>query len=197
MKRNCKRCLKLKLLTEFSRAPSNKDGHSLVCKSCVAEHVKKYYKTVPGIISNIYNGEITASVQRGHKPPTYTKQELSDWLHANGLIRLFNNWELSGYVKNLRPSVDRINSTEGYSFTNIRLVTWKENNDAAYEERKSCKRVTRQCQKIVQLTLSGEYMKTHLSISKAARDTGFCRTNINYACKGGRPEAHGFVWQYA
>jgi hypothetical protein len=43
---------------------------------------------------------------------------------------LYKNWVKSGYEKNFRPSVDRLDSTKGYSFDNIRLVTWKENNNA-------------------------------------------------------------------
>jgi hypothetical protein len=197
MKKNCKSCLKLKALVEFSKAHSNKDGYNSFCKICVADRVKQYYKTIPGIVTHIYNGEKTASKQRGHSLPTYNKQELNNWLHNNGLIILFNSWKNSGYKKELKPSVDRINSTEGYSFSNIRLVTWKENNDIAYEERKNCKRVTKQCKEVKQLTEDGILVYQFKSIANAARATGFCRTNINHACATGKELAHGFRWQYA
>lgn len=192
----CQRCNTLKPLHEYSINKTNRDNYSHQCKECKAEHSRNYYKTLPGLVTRIYNGEISASKQRGHSKPSYSKQELANWLYLQGLNTLFNTWVKSNYDKNLSPSVDRITSTEGYTFNNIRLVTWKENNDAAYEERKICKRITRQCKKVEQLTLTGAHIKTYLSQAHAARDTGFCRTNINHACQGHREAAHGFLWRY-
>lgn len=194
--KKCKKCNTYKPFTEYSKSPSNKDNRSHECKECKAEHSRNYYKTLPGLIARIYNGEIQASKQRGHHLPAYSKQELANWLYLQGLNNLFTIWVKSNYDKNLSPSVDRINSTEGYTFNNIRLVTWKENNDAAYEERKTCKRVTRQCKKVEQLSLTGESIATYLSQAHAARVTGFCRTNINHTCQGHREAAHGFIWRY-
>lgn len=195
--KNCKKCLNVKSLTEFSKSTGNKDGYSHQCKECKAEHSRNYYKTLPGVVTRIYNNELQASKQRKHLAPSYNKQELSDWLYKQDLSSLFNTWVKSNYDKNLSPSVDRINSTKGYSFDNIRLVTWQENNDVAYEERKICKRITQQCKKIEQLTLNGRHVKTYLSQAHAARETGFCRTNINHTCQGHRETAHGFLWRYA
>lgn len=194
--KKCVKCNNIKILTEFSLANSNADGYNNTCKKCVAIRTRAYYKTLPGVITRIYNGEKQASKDRNHPMPTYTKKELSLWLYDNGIEKIYLIWKSSKYQKNLSPSVDRLNSTLPYTFNNIRLVTWKDNNEIAYIERKNCKRITKQCKEINQLTLNDEIIQTFGSIAHAARETGFCRTNINFACKKGRDIAHGYKWEY-
>jgi len=46
---------------------------------------------------------------------------------------LYNNWVKHGYDKWYKPSVDRLNDDKGYSFSNIQLVTWKENSDKQHK----------------------------------------------------------------
>jgi hypothetical protein len=186
----CKVCNVFKTFESFSARTSK-------CKPCTAAYVREYNKTLPGCVTRIYGSERCASKPRKHPAPAYTKKELSTWLYKNGLEALFTAWKNSGFKKELVPSVDRLNSTLPYTLDNIRLVTWKENNDAAYRERKSCKRVTAQCKEIQQLTPTGDVVGTHKSIAIAARNTGFCRTNINFVCRGKRELAHGYRWQYA
>lgn len=193
----CKNCSITKSITEYSLAHSTKDGYSHQCKMCKAQHSRNYYKTLAGVISGIYNCQLQSSRTRLHPAPTYSKQELTTWLYSQNVEILFNNWVSSNHNTNLRPSVDRIDSTRPYSFDNIRLVTWKENNSAAAEERKTCKHVTKQNKKIEQLTLDGLHVETYLSQAHAARTTGFCRTNINHTCQGHREAAHGFLWRHA
>lgn len=193
----CKNCQIIKPITEYSLASSNRGGYSHTCKRCKADHSSNYYKTLAGVISGIYNCQLQSSRTRLHPAPTYTKQELTTWLHNQNVEIIFSDWVDSNYNTFLRPSVDRIDSTQPYSFDNIRLVTWKENSDAAYEERKTCKRVTKQNKKIEQLTTDGKHVAIYLSQAHAARDTGFCRTNINHTCQGYREAAHGFLWRYA
>lgn len=41
---------------------------------------------------------------------------------------LFENWENSGYIRKLAPSVDRIDSSIGYTLDNMEWVTMSENS---------------------------------------------------------------------
>ena len=196
MLKTCKTCLEIKNYSNFTYSNKYKDNYVSDCKSCVAIRVSKYYKTLRGVMTRIFNGELTSSKDRGHPPPTYTKEELFDWLYLNGIENLFNAWEASNYTKNISPSVDRIDSTKPYTLENIRLVTWKENNDAAYTERKNCKRITKQCRAIRQLTMEGEFIAEFKSIAHAARETNACRSNVNAVCTGRVPNANGFKWEH-
>ena len=95
--------------------------------------------------------------------------------------------------------MDRLDANYGYSFGNIRLVTWAKNNEKAYEERKTNLHVTKQNRKVRQLALDGFFIKEFDSVASAGRETGIQRTNINAICSG-KPQyksVGGFLWEYA
>ena len=195
--KKCVNCLNVKLISEFTVAKSNKDGFCSTCKNCKALYKKQHGRTINGRLTDTINGQKVASKQRGHVPPNYTKAELKEFSLENGLQELMSNWEKSNYDKNLTPSIDRLDDSRGYSLDNIQLVTWKINNDKAYTDRKSCKKITKQNKKINQYTLSGVFLASFDSISLASRLTSVCRSNINATCSGKHKNAGGFIWQYA
>lgn len=199
MGKHCNRCNQLKYHDEFSVQRSNKGGYSHVCKSCVVERNTEYWRTPLGRMSQIFAVQTVCSRQRKHPPPVYTRKELTDWAIGQGLFALVDTWRASGYEKDLSPSVDRLDANHGYSFGNIRLVTWKDNNEKAYEDRKSNAHVTKQNRKVRQLNLDGTFVQEFESIAAAARATGVQRTNINAMCKG-QPQhksVGGFLWEHA
>ena len=195
----CNRCELLKSHDMFSVQRSNKGGYSHVCKPCVVQRNAEFWRTPPGRISQIFAVQTVCSRQRNHPPPAYTRKQLTNWAIGQGLFALADAWRASGYEKDLSPSIDRIDPNQGYFFGNIRLVTWAENNEKAYEDRKSCAHVTRQNKKVRQLALDGSLIQVFDSIAAAARATGIQRTNINAMCAG-RPQyksVGGFLWEHA
>lgn len=199
MQKKCRRCNQLKDYTHFSRAEKNKDGYANTCKPCVSLRNRDYWRTPTGRMSFIYNTQKYNSRVRGHPAPAYTQHELTDWAFKQGLQRLVTEWAAAGYPKDLAPSVDRLDDSKGYHLDNIRLVTWTENNNKMYVNRKSCSRVTIQNQQIQQLSFEGHLINTYDSIAHASRLTGITRTNINNVCKknGTRKSAGGYIWRYA
>lgn len=198
MAKRCNRCNELKSLDAFSVSSHNKGGHTHICKPCVVLRNTEYWRTAPGRISQIFAVQTVCSKQRKHPKPAYTRAELTVWAYQHGLEDLWKTWRISGYSKELTPSIDRLDPNNGYSLSNIRLVTWAENNEKAYEDRKSCRHVTKQNRSVRQLTLTGELISTFESISAAARQTGITRVNINDVC---RKKIHcmtagGFIWEY-
>lgn len=159
-------------------------------------YVKAYHKTYAGLASRMLNSMRKNSHDRGHPAPMFDLADLRKWLDNTTYPQIYDNWVLHGYATNLRPSVDRLDSTAPYVFSNMRVVTWGTNNQAAYEERKVCKRVTKQCRRISMFTLEGTYVNTYGSISLASRETGVQRTNINACVTGRKEHAGGYLWQY-
>lgn len=160
------------------------------------ERVKAYHKTYEGLASRMLNSMRKNSHDRGHPLPTFNLRELRSWLENTTYSQIYDVWVAHNYAINLRPSIDRIDSTKPYMFSNIRVVTWCINNHAAYEERKSCKRVTKQCKSIGMFTPDGAFIRAYQSIALASRETGVQRSNIN-ACATGRKEyAGGYQWHY-
>jgi hypothetical protein len=71
------------------------------------------------------------SNRRGHPPPCFSAAiDLHAWAISRGLEQLWSTYESSGYPRDLRPSVDRLDNAKPYTLDNIRLVTWRENLDA-------------------------------------------------------------------
>lgn len=102
-------------------------------KESQAAKQKAYTRTIDGLISQIYGKQKSSSKKRGHQPPTYSVELLHRWITAHTIFQeLYDNWIASDCDKWLRPSVDRPDNSKGYSFDNIKLMTWRENQDNYY-----------------------------------------------------------------
>jgi hypothetical protein len=141
------------------------------------------------ISGRIYNNQRAKSKERGHPMPTYTLEELRSWmLEQDNLNKLLKDYRDSGGEKELSVSIDRDNDDLGYSFDNIKLGTWKENDD---------KERMRKRKPVIQMTLEGEFVKEWTSTREAARETGIHQSNISFACNGIYKKTGGFKWKFA
>ena len=97
----------------------------------VKEARRMVERSVHGLIGKLYRHQRGHSKERGHEMPTYTNDELRAWIIAKEEFKpMYMVWVASGYTRSLRPSIDRLRNAEGYSFGNIRLVTFLENMKA-------------------------------------------------------------------
>ena len=88
------------------------------------------------LISRIYANQKSSSKRRNHNKPTYTKQELKDFLYNDeNFAFLLNEWYKNNFESEIKPSVDRIDNKKGYNLDNIQVMTWKENREKGYKER--------------------------------------------------------------
>ena len=185
----CKKCGEEKTLSSFSKGKT-------ICKECNNKESALYRKSIEGIITQTYSHQKGCSINRGHLPPTYTRAELKGWLLAQPhFIPLYNAWVESDYVKNLKPSVDRINDSIGYTFENIQLVTFGENTRKQYDKILSGEKVNFH-RKVNQYTLEGKYIQTFSSAQEAKRVLDKKGIAITGCCLGTHPTAGGFYWRY-
>ena len=127
--RKCTTCKILKDESNFGKNRTRKDGVRYECKECSNRYSRNVKKTIIGKIKNIYGGQVCHSKSRGHDKPSYTKNELVEYLVSNEeFIKLYQEWVESDYSRGLAPSIDRLDNNCGYSFDNIRITTWHENN---------------------------------------------------------------------
>lgn len=192
-----KQCITCKLekeLKEFYKDKAKEDGLNSYCKVCSNETAEAYKKTEAGVITTIYAHQRSHSKVRGHDFPTYTKQELKKWLQENGFKELFNAWVASGYKKEFKPSVDRLNDYQNYTLDNIQLVTWKENHTKGMEDIKAG--INNKTSKaVIQYSKDGTFIKEFYSGIEASRQTGVDQSNIAKCCKGKYKHAGGFIWK--
>lgn len=98
----------------------------------------KYEKTQHGFIMRAYRNMLSrvTGVQRKKCHLYFGKEILSKevfylWsLSSRSFKTLFKNWESSGYERRLCPSVDRIDSSQGYYLENIRWLVFHRNCSA-------------------------------------------------------------------
>lgn len=58
----------------------------------------------------------------------FSKDEFYDWfISRDNFDELYFNWNMYDFRKNLAPSVDRIKDSIHYTFSNMQLLTWRQN----------------------------------------------------------------------
>lgn len=193
----CSKCKELKHYKLFGYDGKAVDGLASWCKKCKNNLAKEYNKTKLGLTSRMYYSQRHSCKKRNHKMPEYNREEFQNWVLNHHLFEeLYNNWVESGYDKKLRPSIDRLDDYKSYTFDNIRLCTWHENNLKHYIDVK--KGINNKTNKsVLQYDLDGNYINEYHSISYAARITKIRNADIQRACSGIYKQAGGYAWEYS
>lgn len=166
--KQCSDCKQTLPYTQFCKKASCKDGYNVRCKRC---HTIKYKKSsLKLVVKKIYSTQINNSIKRNHPLPNYTLNELIEWTkNQSNWDSLYKEWVKSDYERMLAPSIDRLDSLKPYSFDNIRLVSWRINQQQSADDKYDATD-TRTLRPVRALTLTGELYKEYPSISQAMRD---------------------------
>ena len=196
--KTCSICNNKKPLSEFHIRRRSHDGLTPHCKECHKIIGRKARRTKHGLIVKIYSHQSDKSKLREHPAPDYTRIELRGYLYSQPRFHmLFDLWKLSGYNRKLTPSLDRLDDYKPYTFSNIRLVTWDENNKKAYSDRKNGinNKVSKAVIGVHKDT--GEVVEFHFA-HQAEREIGVNSGNLTGCCVGRRGYGHagGYKWSY-
>jgi hypothetical protein len=107
------------------------------------KEIHKYEKTKNGFLVRMYrNMKSRVEGVQWKKFHLYYGKELINketfykWANESyDFHNLFNIWESSCYNRKLTPTVDRIDSSKGYSLDNMRWITHSENSRLGNESR--------------------------------------------------------------
>jgi len=138
--KTCSKCNIEKQLIDFHKSSRYVDGYDYKCKICEKERsLKKYAKT--------YNDHewrlrqlIKFSKQRARKnnlEHTLTLKDLKELYPSNNTCPVFNIQFEWGGDKDNSPSVDKIDSTKGYTKDNCQVISFRANflkSNATIEE---------------------------------------------------------------
>ncbi len=192
----CTVCKLVKSHSEFMVRKEMLCGYDSSCNKCKSKKAINYSRTKDGLVTKIYCKQRTSSKVRNHAMPEYTLDELREWVFGQeNFEELYLNWVESDYVKDLTPSIDRNDDYKPYSFNNITLMTWVEN------DKKGARDVingtnNKRSKTVKKLSRDGILIETYYSMSRAFRETGISIGNISECCSGRRSHAGGFKWSY-
>ena len=156
------------------------------------KNTAKYRKTPKGVLTNIYHKMKERSKNKGLPSVTFTLSEFQGrYLEDNRFLELHRNWECSGYLKQEKPSADRINPLLGYSLENIRFVAWATNRRKADWEKSFLHTAS-----IDMLDENGRKMRSFESIKEAHMQTGIGSSLIIQCCQKRVRKAKGYIFRY-
>ena len=133
----------------------------------------------------------------------FSKDEFKEWINSNykyKLEKMLNDYKESDYKKDLCPSIDRIDDYKSYTFDNMQLITWKENNDKgriSLKNKKQCSEMAKRVwsKKVIQKDLDGNVIATFNSTHDIERKLGYDSSLIARACRLNKV-SKGYRWEY-
>lgn len=204
--KQCSKCKQEKPFSDFPRDSRYEDGLKTSCKSCAYEASRNWNRSRKGVAVRLWHKHVARSASRGHSAPGYTRDWLINYVLSHpDYERLYQEYEASGWDKYKCPSIDRLDDREGYTKSNIRLVSFQENMDHCYEAGRKAehdnggweKGCMRPHHAVVQLTMSGEYVAEYISVNSATREVpGTDNSKIPMCCQGKRKSHAGYQWMY-
>ena len=147
------------------------------------ENTTRWRKTKRGLITNLYHK------MKSRHHVGFLLSELHDFAVDSKFDRLFKEWEKSNFNKQLKPSIDRINSKNNYELWNIQWLTWAENRYKQTMERRTRKGAVLQM-------VAGKAISYHKSQREAVKKTGLSQSGISMCLNGKRKTCGGYEWSY-
>jgi len=152
-------------------------------------------KTKIGLVSRIYDSQKTRCKKKGFEMPTYSISELRKYIFScENFDNLHEKWKKSGYKRNLKPSIDRIDDNKSYTLDNIQLMSWEDNRKKSFLDiMNGNNRKTSIA--IVRIDNEGN-CKDYYSTKQACRENDANCGAIWAVCNNRKKTHKGFIWKY-
>lgn len=155
-------------------------------KSNLLANTKKYRRTPKGLLTNSY------AKQQNRREVHYTLEQLHEkFLNDKRFLRVFKEWEKSGYNLQFQPTIDRIDCKKDYFLNNIQILTWAENR---YKQRMELKVIRA---RKIEMMQGEKIIRTFKSVTDATIQTGLHQSGISSCVTGVQKTTGGYSFRYA
>lgn len=123
---------------------------------------------------------------------TFSLEQFREWFEREqvGGRQVYNEWVMSSWKKEKRPSVDRVDPRCHYTFDNMQVITAQENRIKGDKEKELL-----WGNRIKQMTLDGKLIAIYPSMKAAIKITGVNQGLLSMACNGQRKQTGGYKWE--
>lgn len=147
-------------------------------------NIQNFRKTPKGLLTNLY------SKMKERNTVSFSLNDFHSYLKNRKFNELFKNWVKSGFSKEFKPSVDRINFLLPYTLENIRFITWKQNRlkgdiEVGLQKKKP----------VIMFCLNGKFVHQFDSIESVVRFTGYRQSQLSACCNGKRNKVGDFKFK--
>ena len=138
--KKCADCNSMLSLKQFHKNAQQLSGYSCYCKDCTKQRNKKKYSKSSEDHGWKLEQTLKASKERAVRKNlehTLTLEQLTSLYPKDNLCPVFGTELQWGFPKETSPSLDRIDSTKGYTYENSQIISNKANrikSDATPEE---------------------------------------------------------------
>jgi len=203
MTKVCNTCKIEKELKMFHKHKRTLGGYRNKCKECIKieskiyfeknramllEKSKKFLKTIDGIIAKSFGHQLETCRDKKLEKPEWNLQELREFLKNNEkFVSLYNCWVSSNYLSELRPTIDRVDSSKGYTWKNIQIMTWEDN------DKKGCEY---QFKKTYVYDKNFIFLGEYESAAEAAKETNSHISRVVAVANGRRKSTNNLIFTY-
>ena len=193
--KQCIKCKELKPVGDYYFKDRSKNKLIGQCRNCFDDAVVFRNRTKSGLVKLMLRGQKQSSKRRGYSPPDYSGAMLQEWCFNQEVFHtLYDEWVRFDYDTNYKPSIDRRDDYEAYSFDNIVLTTYRENIDRSYIDRKSGK--NGKVNKIVErFDLDGVYVDCFPSKNGVLRKLNISGSSLD-KCLKTKALFRGYFYRY-
>lgn len=162
-------------------------------------NICRFREEVESVLKRSFNNQRSNSKKYDRSLPSYTFEQFYSWSYENGFPELFLKWKQSGKPSDL-PSLDRVDSLEGYSFENCEWVTWQENRRRQSEDAKngvgSSGRLCRPVLRTKDVYIGSLALVETVRFVSVAEATRKATVKVSYYLKNGKTDRNGHRWTY-
>jgi len=150
------------------------------------EITRRFRKTPKGVLTNMYD-----HMRQRHTVEFSLKDFHARFLEDRKFQRLYQDWKKAKYPKQLKPSLDRIDSKKPYTLPNTQMLTWAENRfkQSATDGKRGRKPP-------VLMLLNGKIIKRFTSQRHAIKELGIPQGNLSTVLNGRRKHIAGYEFIY-